>query len=94
MSEWRWWLDNGLGSEPVGNIDSDEWREFYTAYLATEHWQERRQYMIAEYKRCQDCGIDTDLQVHHRSYTFLGQEPDCDLVVLCRRCHAERHGLG
>lgn len=63
----------------------------YSEYLRSEHWLQTRNLALqrAGY-RCQLCGSDRELQVHHNSYQNLGNEADRDLIVLCDRCHT-RH---
>lgn len=65
----------------------------YDAYLKTEEWAQRRQRKLeAVGYRCECCdATDVPLQVHHRRYTNLGDEPDDDLVALCRDCHERYH---
>ena len=44
--------------------------------------------------RCELCGQDRYLEVHHLTYERAGRERLGDLQVLCRRCHERAHGLG
>lgn len=40
------------------------------------------------------CGTDgVQLHVHHNTYVNYGEERLEDLIVLCRECHADFHGL-
>jgi 5-methylcytosine-specific restriction endonuclease McrA len=67
-------------------------RSNYAAYLASDHWQEKREEMLAKCGyRCSVCSSSEFLNVHHNSYQNLGNEKDSDLVVLCRDCHALFH---
>lgn len=65
----------------------------YREYLKTEHWKETREKALkrAGYK-CQVCGYDKNLQVHHNTYKNIGHEDPTDLVVLCWKCHKTFHG--
>ena len=65
----------------------------YQMYLQSEHWKAIRNMALdrASYK-CQKCGNQSDLQVHHLSYDNLGHETYDDVMVLCRDCHQEEHG--
>lgn len=64
----------------------------YPDYLETEHWRAKRREAIAHYgPTCVLCGSYDRVQVHHRSYENLGDEPLTDLIVLCRKCHAKHH---
>lgn len=47
--------------------------------------------MLGNYK-CAKCGARNKLQVHHLSYQHLGDELDCELMVLCHSCHQKVHG--
>ncbi len=64
----------------------------YAAYLRSDWWQARRAAFLAKHPRCMLCRRTRDLEVHHITYENLWHEPDEDLVVLCRRCHARHHG--
>lgn len=64
-------------------------------YLNTYHWQTiaRRIRRKAGY-RCQHCGKQKPLDVHHRwnwTYWFLFFERDWMLAALCRECHDKEH---
>ena len=41
---------------------------------------------------CADCGTTRGLQTHHETYERFGNEDFDDLLVLCKKCHAKRHG--
>jgi len=41
-------------------------------------------------RRITDCSPEP-LQVHHRTYANLGNEPLDDLIVLCKRHHDQKH---
>lgn len=67
-------------------------RENYRAYLQSEHWILTKQIALVIYgARCAVCGSGFSLDVHHRSYEFIGRERLIDLVVLCRKCHKIVH---
>jgi hypothetical protein len=69
----------------------------YQKYLQSAHWQQRRKKAIEDTGHiCEKCDLprwlaqiayQQDLNVHHLNYANLGHEEDCDLEVLCRRCH-------
>lgn len=65
----------------------------YDEYRLSAAWRTRVAIMheIAE-GRCEVCGKDWDLHVHHLTYRDIGQEEPTDLVVLCRQCHRAVHG--
>ena len=59
-------------------------------FLKTLYWLIIREYLleIREHK-CQRCGKEKRLNVHHESYDHKGSEFENldDLIVLCRPCH-------
>lgn len=77
----------------------DEYRRLlrslpYEMYLKTEHWKNKRDEAIRHADgRCQLCNAKHKLNVHHRTYDNLGNEPTSDLTVLCRQCHAKFHNV-
>jgi hypothetical protein len=66
----------------------------YIDYLQSEAWNQKRlERLQLDGYICQDCGaVDKALDVHHTSYDNFRNEPMCDLISLCRRCHNYRHG--
>ncbi len=66
----------------------------YQEYLKSPQWQSlRKQALHYAHGACQKCGCRDELHVHHRKYP-KGFHNDCisNVIVLCRICHAERHG--
>jgi 5-methylcytosine-specific restriction endonuclease McrA len=64
----------------------------YSEYLTTEHWKDtRRKALERAGRRCQLCGSQYELQVHHNTYENRGNEQPQDLIVLCRSCHSRHH---
>ena len=55
----------------------------YKRYLRTRHWQQLRQEVLRR----------ADGQVHHLTYSNVGNEKLDDLIVVCPRCHMELHGI-
>lgn len=68
--------------------------EHYRTWLGTVQWQHRREQTLErDDYRCQNCGCDEQLVVHHETYDHLGDEgswPE-DLTTLCRSCHDWEH---
>lgn len=65
----------------------------YQEYIRSSEWNKKRlRALRAAGYRCGLCSTDTDLQVHHRTYEKLGNEPLRHLLVLCGNCHASVHG--
>lgn len=72
----------------------------YSDQLHDRRWQRRRlERMSAEKWLCQRCGCarnEVALHVHHLEYVHgksPWEYPDGVLMVLCKRCHDEVHGL-
>lgn len=68
-----------------------KWRGRYDDYLDTRHWANKRRAYLRRYPKCEVCGTTEDLRVHHKTYANLGQEPDRDLVTLCKQHHGLIH---
>lgn len=64
----------------------------YKQYLATTYWLNVRESMhsIIGYK-CEICGCEEDIQIHHFHYANRGKETLDDLACLCGRCHRFIH---
>ena len=73
------------------------WRDWYQkTYLKDSNWRKRRSEAIGRARAtCQVCGkaMSTGIHVHHNNYDSLGHESAEDVIVLCARCHAGRHGM-
>lgn len=68
-------------------------REAYERYLNSSAWKAKRlDALDAADHKCNGCGADDALQVHHLTYERLGFERLTDLMVLCEQCHALEHG--
>lgn len=67
----------------------------YQEYLQGSHWQEVKDRALNFYgRKCAECGVtEGQLDVHHLTYERLGCEHIEDLIVLCRKCHKNYHGL-
>lgn len=74
----------------------------YKEYLLSEQWQERRKKVFSralanansnnKYGICEKCSYKPRkhcLQVHHKTYVNLFNEPIEDLELLCPNCHKE-----
>ena len=69
-------------------------RTDYHAYIHSPAWGRKRQRKFGQVgRRCEKCGRDSDLQVHHLTYVRLGRERMGDLQVLCRGCHEGVHEI-
>lgn len=66
----------------------------YQDYLKSEHWQDvRRRYCASKLHKggCYICGSHFNLNLHHKTYTRLGNERLNDLIYLCNPCHERLH---
>lgn len=60
----------------------------YEEYIGSERWGAMRMWALSRAgNRCEVCGNENGLEVHHRSYENLGCERPGDLLVLCDACH-------
>ena len=51
-----------------------------------------RQVLERDNWRCQNCGIASELQIHHIQFrSVLGDDSDGNLVTLCATCHRNLH---
>lgn len=67
----------------------------YLEYLASPAWRARVTLMVENAgNRCERCGVEAELHVHHLTYRNLYNELPRDLVVLCSGCHRRAHGRG
>ncbi len=64
----------------------------YKEYLKTDHWKITRAAALrrAGYK-CEICGSNKRLNVHHLTYRNIGNERPEDLMVLCYYHHKWIH---
>lgn len=64
----------------------------HSTYLKSDAWKKKRTAVLehAEW-RCQLCNAGGWLQVHHRTYENVPNEPVSDLIALCCLCHAKFH---
>lgn len=69
-------------------------KEELQAYYETPRWREelRPAAMKRDGWKCQNCGNEFNLRVHHIRYPkILGTETIDDLVTLCEKCHQKVH---
>jgi hypothetical protein len=66
----------------------------YRDYLKSDAWQDLRTFVLeTRGKRCEKCGSERDIDVHHIRYKKLVNVSSDDLRVLCRICHRDFHDL-
>jgi len=72
----------------------DKFRKWeYKQYLKSDKWK-RKRYAVLQRDgfRCVRCGSKNNLQVHHKTYRNIFNEPLSDLITLCKKCHKKQHG--
>lgn len=76
-------------------LPREEWFPRYGLYLRSHAWQQRRVGVLRRNAfKCQLCGTDKNLDVHHVDYLHVGAERIQDLRCLCRACHKQAHDDG
>ena len=67
----------------------------YDEYLSYTHWNTIRMLKLEEADfKCQLCGNEDKLNVHHNNYDNLFMEAKSDLIVLCESYHKKFHDIG
>ena len=63
-------------------------------FIKSDQWKQIRKRLFSiRGKKCEKCGNDIFVEVHHLTYErFGGNELDLDLIILCRECHKKAHG--
>lgn len=100
-SYWKHNVKNWTKIQSLQNayVDWSEISEYikemsYSDFLKTPYWKaisERIRYRAKN--KCQMCGSDKNLNVHHRSYENHGDEIHHmeDLICICGNCHSKFH---
>lgn len=85
-------LDLQLAREEDRGLESEEFRNWYGAYLLTPRWRAKRQAVIRRCKNtCEGCGKFPVSEVHHLTYQHVGNEFLWELVGICEFCHTQAH---
>jgi len=73
---------------PIPNELPSRQYKSYDEYIRSTDWKKKRDYVIflAE-RKCQNCGKEKPLEVHHLTYERLYRERLTDLKALCKDCH-------
>jgi HNH endonuclease len=67
---------------------SYEWQAKYDRHIRSLKWRNMKQDMLRlRGGRCERCGHQHSLELHHKNYERLGRELIADLELLCKRCH-------
>lgn len=76
------------------NLPHPEFSRLYKDYMVSADWAKKKAEVKALHNwTCQRCHRKSrQLTVHHRHYkTFMEEDPEKDLMLLCRRCHEKIH---
>lgn len=63
----------------------------YKDYINSDKWREKSKLFLRKNPTCQICLKYRSEDVHHLTYKNLGNEQECELMVLCTRCHHNIH---
>lgn len=64
----------------------------YEEYLKSPQWRATRLRLFAiRGRKCERCASKYRIEVHHLTYTRIGQERPSDLQILCHACHQKTH---
>nr|WKN34192.1 hypothetical protein K4G66_17580 [Tunicatimonas sp. TK19036] len=78
-------------SDPTGKNNPNV---SYKSKLRDARWREKRKYILAKCEgKCEDCGKEDNLEVHHCFYVYGNdpwEYPLDSLRGLCRDCHEKR----
>ncbi len=67
-------------------------RNEYEAYLASDAWKQLREHVILRSgNSCEICEMGPVEEVHHLTYTRIGNENLEDLLGVCQLCHRAIH---
>jgi len=58
-------------------------------YYKSDEWKIKRQFILnRDSHRCQQCGSNYWLEIHHLTYDRLyNEDNNSDLITLCKKCH-------
>lgn len=66
--------------------------DLYQQYLLSDTWKSKRKRALRrDDYRCQACCAAPAVEVHHKSYQNIGDEPLFELVSVCKECHLQLH---
>lgn len=88
----RWYADRRDYGDRLREKERDEWRRWYTQYLRSAHWNEKRLSVLRRAgDLCEGCRQKRPTQVHHLSYEHVGDEFLWELRAVCEDCHDRLH---
>lgn len=74
------------------NQESDvDWRIKYQKHLKSAQWKNTRRDLFRwRGRKCEVCKMPSfNLEIHHLNYKRMGHELPSDLIIVCKKCHAE-----
>ena len=64
----------------------------YNGYTSSHHWGDfKRRWFEHNERKCDFCGSEENIQLHHKTYERLGRERFKDVQPLCRTCRKDEH---
>ena len=93
----RYWEERRQAVVAEQRARDQAWWDCYNAYLQSPRWQSKRAEILKRDNYiCQGClgyrGVAT--QVHHLTYSHVGNELAFELISLCDECHEQFHNEG
>ena len=68
--------------------------EDYKAYLESSKWKTLKKELkkLKKNQKCRACGRTGWVQLHHKTYRFVGTSKEQDgIVAMCGKCHLRTH---
>ncbi len=73
---------------------ANAYKEKYREYLLSPEWRnKRKEVLIDRNNKCERCGSNNRLEVHHKTYERIFNEDLSDLELLCKPCHKKEHNI-
>lgn len=68
------------------------YKKKYQDYLKSKEWAEIKLDLYqTRGKKCEVCGSNKRIEVHHKHYNNVFKEEPNDLLLLCHDCHSKEH---
>lgn len=84
------WMENW---EKQRNFEREQRRAEYRKYLQSDQWRQKRAAVMRRANGiCEGCQRARAVEVHHKTYENIFNEPLWDLVASCEACHRSVHG--